>query len=204
MKNPFWIPIGSLLLAGMASAALAETPATPKAQFAADSKKALTRYEEDKKLCNDETTSGGRLQCRRDARAEYDKAIATAKAQMTALPKVVDPKAACIDCGKVVAVTMTEKEGEGSAAGIIAGGAAGALLGHQLGGGVGKDLATIAGAVGGAYAGKKIEEKMKTHKVWTVSVQYANGSKHSFHFKQDPGYQVGDEVKNSGNTIVRQ
>lgn len=204
MKKQFWILMSGLLLSGMALTAPADTPATPKAQFAADSKKALTRYEEDKKLCNDETTSSGRLQCRRDARAEYDKAIAMAKAQMTALPKVVEPKAACTDCGKVVAVTMTEKEGEGTGVGIIAGGAAGALLGHQLGGGVGKDLATIAGAAGGAYAGNKIEKKMKTHKVWTVSVQYANGSKHSFYFNQDPGFKVGDEVKNSGNTIVRQ
>lgn len=200
---------GALVLAAATSTAFAETPVTPKAQFAADSKQALARYESDKKLCNDETTSSGRLQCRRDAKAEYDKALAAAKAQMAAASKpgdakTTDTKAACPECGKVVAVSMTEKEGEGGAVGILAGGAAGALLGHQVGSGTGKDLATIAGAVGGAYAGKKIEEKMKTHKVWTVHVQYGNGSKNSFDFNQDPGLKVGDPVKNSGNTIVRQ
>ena len=81
--------------------------------------------------------------------------------------------------------------------------AAGALLGHQIGGGTGKDLATIAGAVGGAYAGKKIEERAKTHTVWTVSVQFEDGSKRSYEFAQEPGYRVGDAVKRSGDTISR-
>jgi len=193
----------TLILAGANSTVFAETPMTPKAQYAADSKQALTRYESDKLLCNDETTSTGRLQCRRDAKADYDKAVAAAKAQLAAASKAEAVKAACTDCGKVLAVNVTEKQGEGGAVGMIAGGAAGALLGHQVGGGTGKDLATIAGAVGGAYAGKKIEEKVKTQKVWTVSVQYANGSKTSFDFDKDPGLKVGDQVKNSGNTIVR-
>jgi len=103
----------------------------------------------------------------------------------------------------VVAVSQTEKEGEGGAVGLLAGGAAGALLGRQLGGGMGKDLATIAGAVGGAYAGKKIEEKVKTHQVWTVAVQYPDNSRKSFDFEQDPGFKVGDAVKNAGASILR-
>lgn len=203
MTRLFLILTSSLMLASMTSAALAETPMTPKAQYAADSKQALTRYESDKLLCNDETTSTGRLQCRRDAKAEYDKAVAAAKTQLAAASKAEAARAACTDCGKVVAVNVTEKEGEGGPVGMIAGGAAGALLGHQVGGGFGKDLATIAGAVGGAYAGKKIEEKVKTQKIWTVSVQYANGSKSNFDFDKDPGLKVGDQVKNSGNTIAR-
>lgn len=207
MKNLFLTLAGGLLLSGIASTTLAETALTPKAQYAADSKKALTRYEADKKLCSDETSSNARLQCRRDAKAEYDKAIAAAKAQMPATApapaKAQAAKATCADCGKVLAVTMTEKEGEGGAVGMIAGGVTGAILGHQVGGGLGKDLATIAGAAGGAYAGKKIEEKVRTHKVWTVSVQYGDGRKSSFNFDQDPGLKAGDPVKNSGNTIVR-
>lgn len=208
MKKLILILASGLLLSGMASTALAETSLTPKAQYAADSKKALARYEEDKKLCNDETSSQARLQCRRDAKAEYDQARAAAKAAMTAATQVgnakpVAAKALCADCANVLAVSVTEKQGEGGALGIIAGGATGALLGRQVGGGSGKDLATIAGAVGGAYAGKKIEEKVKTHKVWTVSVQYADGRKGSFDFEQDPGLKAGDPVKNSGNTIVR-
>ena len=208
MKKLFLILASGLLLSGMASTALAQTALTTEAQSAADSKIALARYEEDKKLCNDEASSNARLQCRRDAKAEYDKALAAAKAAMTAATqagnaKPVVAKALCADCANVLAVSVTEKQGEGGALGIIAGGATGALLGRQVGGGSGKDLATIAGAVGGAYAGKKIEEKMKTHKVWSVSVQYADGRKGSFDFGQDPGLKAGDPVKNSGNTIVR-
>ena len=103
-----------------------------------------------------------------------------------------------------MAVAVTQKAGDYSAAGVLAGGAIGAVLGNQVGGGFGKDLATLAGAAGGAYAGKMIEEKMKTHMVWTVTVHYANESKASFDFTTDPGLQVGDKVKNSGSTIVRQ
>ncbi|MES2948624.1 MAG: glycine zipper 2TM domain-containing protein [Pseudomonadota bacterium] len=190
--------------------------AAAPSQLATDTKAAQTRYDADKKLCNDETTSTARLQCRRDAKSEYDQAIATAKAQAATAhavaptaspargPATAPAAAACSDCGQVLAVTVTEKAGEYSPVGIIAGGALGALLGNQVGGGTGKDIATVAGAVGGAYAGKVLEEKYKTHKVWTVTVLYGNESKASFDFTKDPGLKVGDRVKNTGNTIARQ
>lgn len=213
MKQQFWFLMAAVALAAApVSAAFAQAPAqttlTPKAQYAADSKKAQDRYAEDKKLCNDETTSNARLQCRRDAKSEYDKAMATAKAQMKAATPVAEAKTTngkvmCADCARVLAVSITEKEGEGSPVGMIAGGVAGAVLGHQVGSGVGKDLATIAGAAGGAYAGKKIEGKIKTQKTWNVSVQYENGNKGHFEFAQDPGFKVGDSVRKSGNSIVR-
>lgn len=205
--------LATLLLIALARA---ETPITPKVQFSADNQAAYKQYESDKKLCNDETTSAGRLQCRRDAKAQYDQALAAAKAKMAAAAPPVQPaqpakatQAApsapmCVDCGKVVAASATEKAGEGSPLGMIAGGAAGAILGHQVGSGSGKDLATIAGAVGGAYAGKKIEEKVKTHTIWSVSVQFDDGSKGTFDFDKDPGFKVGDAVKKSGATIARQ
>lgn len=197
-----------MLLADMASLAVAQTPPSPKAVYAADSQKALSRYQTDKKLCNDETSSTARLQCRRDAKADYDKALSEAKAQLAASTPAKAPAShraqpACAECARVIAVGMTEKAGESSPVGLIAGGAAGAVLGHQVGGGMGKDLATIAGAVGGAYAGKKIEEKVKTHKVWTVHVQYADGRRSTFDFSQPPGLRVGDQVRNAGNSIVR-
>jgi outer membrane lipoprotein SlyB len=202
MKKLFSILASGLLVFGVVSAAFAETPLTPKAQYAADSKNALARYTEDKKLCNDETSSNARLQCRRDAKAEYDKALADAKARMPA-SEAASAEPACADCGKVVAVSISEKEGEGGAVGLIAGGVTGAIIGHQVGGGLGKDLATVAGAAGGAYAGKKIEGKVKTKKVWNVRVHYLDGHNRSFSFSQDPGWKVGDQVKNSGNSIVR-
>jgi outer membrane lipoprotein SlyB len=96
-----------------------------------------------------------------------------------------------------------EKAGEGSALGLIAGGVAGALLGNQVGSGHGRQLATVAGAAGGAYAGKKIEEKAKSSKVWTVHVQYDDGRQAAFTFDHDPQMMSGDRVQNSNGNIVR-
>lgn len=217
-----------LALAGVTGSVLAATAKTTNSpQFAADSKAALTRYQADKALCDEEPTSGKKMQCRRDAKAEYDQAIAAAKSRASVVPppppqppaQTEAPAAThmppaparthqatevCHDCGTVIAVSVTEKAGEASALGTIAGGIGGALLGNQVGAGSGKDLATLAGAIGGAYAGRVIEEKVKTHTVWTVTVQYANGERGSFDFSQQPGFSVGDVVRNEGDSIVRQ
>lgn len=205
------VALGLPLSSAMAATTAAKVETNPAI------KAAQARYESDKKLCNDETTSSARLQCRRDAKAEYDQAVAAAKASAPApaapatqastgakpAPAASPAEPACADCGRVMAVSVTQKAGDASAVGVIAGGAIGAVLGNQVGGGFGKDLATLAGAAGGAYAGKVIEEKMKTHTVWTVTVHYANDSKSAYEFTADPGFQVGDWVRNSGNTIVR-
>nr|WP_315490366.1 glycine zipper 2TM domain-containing protein [uncultured Rhodoferax sp.] len=230
MKQHFLHLAITLAVAAQTAGAWAATPAN--AQLAADNKAALARYDSDKKLCNDETSSNARLQCRRDAKAEYDQALAAAKAKAAATPAPAPAPApasasasasapapvaatpaapaaaqtaapACAECGRVLSITVTEKAGEYSAVGVLAGGALGAVLGNQVGGGLGKDLATLAGAAGGAYAGKMIEEKIKTHKVWTVTVIYANESKASFDFTNDPGFQVGDKVRNTGSTVAR-
>jgi outer membrane lipoprotein SlyB len=210
VKNIFFAACLSMLLSVGAQAQHAQQ-FSPKAQLAADSKAASAQYEADKSLCNDEATSRARLQCRRDAKADYDEAIAAAKARMAAasptparVPAPAPIDVACADCGKVTAVSVKEETGKGGATGLIAGGVGGALLGHQVGGGRGKDLATVAGAVGGAYAGHKIEEKMTARKVWSVAVQYQNGTSNSFVFDQDPGFRVGDRVKNAGTSITRQ
>lgn len=186
-----------ILVAGQAAAqtnwssesVVVDTPKAAKARFVAD-----------KKLCADESSSQARLQCRRDAQSEYDKALANLRAK-----GIDSSKAAvndCADCARVTAVHVVEKQGESNAVGLIAGGVAGAVLGHQVGGGFGKDLATVAGAAGGAYAGKKIQENMNTTKVWRVSVAYTHGGSAHFDFANDPGFKVGDSVKKSGNTVV--
>lgn len=214
MKQALLALMSAFALAGLTTPALAAPDKAAKTQFDADSKIALSRYNSDKLLCDDEKSSSARLQCRRDAKAEYDKAIASAKAKMNkatpvasaakaAPAKTADAKALCDDCAKVLAVNVIEKEGEGGALGIIAGGAAGALLGNQVGGGTGKDIATVVGAVGGAYAGKTIEGQMKSRKVWSVTVQNPFGIKKNFRFDQNPGFAVGDTVKYAGDTIVR-
>jgi outer membrane lipoprotein SlyB len=198
-------PIMAVAAIVFAVAAHAQSsPVSPQAQYAADQKAAAARYRSDKTLCNDEATSKARLECRREAKAQYDSALATAKAKLAESGQV--PAAAaivCADCGKVSDVAVKEEKGEGGPVGMIAGGVGGAVLAHQLGGGTGKDVATIAGAVGGAYAGKKIEEKVRTKKVWTVTVDYPNNLKKSYRFDKDPGFRIGDPVKTAGGSIVR-
>ena len=182
---------------------------SPKAQYTYDTKQATTRYADDKKLCAEESSSKARMQCLRDAKSEYDQAIINAKAAQKAgnsyasQPSKQPQHQICADCGKVLAVNVAEKAGEGGALGMIGGGVAGALLGRQVGGGRGKDLATLAGAAGGAYAGKQVEGHMKNAKTWTVTVQYETGAKADFAFDQDPGLAAGDLVRNSGNGIAR-
>jgi outer membrane lipoprotein SlyB len=195
-----WVLVA--LLCSSAAFAATPTPAA-KARYSADSKKAAVQYEADKKVCGAEQDANARLQCRRDAKTVYDEAIRKAKTSMNSATSAQPASAACADCGTVSAVNVNEKDGEGSAVGMIAGGVGGAILGNQVGGGIGKDLATVAGAVGGAYAGKKIEEKVRKHTVWTVTVQYPDNSRRDFEFKEDPKYQAGDLVKNAGSGITR-
>jgi outer membrane lipoprotein SlyB len=194
----------TLVLASLIStASFAQTALTPKEQYSIDSRRAATRYADDKSLCADETSSRVRMQCLRDAKKEYNHALASAKASLKYGAAPSSRAAACNGCGRVLTVNVNEKAGEGSALGMIAGGVAGALLGHQVGGGTGKDIATVAGAAGGAYAGNKVEQRMKTSQVWTVAVEYDNGARANFEFAQDPGLAPGNRVKNSGNSIVR-
>lgn len=164
---------------------------------------AASRYAEDKKLCAEETTSSVRMQCLRDAKAEYTKALAAAKQTQAATANDKQSLGSCADCGQVVGVTTGTKEGKGGALGIIGGGVAGALLGHQVGGGTGKDVATIAGAAGGAYAGHKVEEKLRSTKFWAVKIRLESGEERTVTLDHDPGLASGDLVKVSGSTVTR-
>jgi len=185
------------LLGACSLGAQAQT-ASGTPQAAPTAKQVKARYEADNKLCEQATSSEARLQCRRDAKTVYDKAMAALKpSQLPAQPVV------CTTCGKVTAVRVTEKPGDSNAVGLIAGGVAGAVLGHQIGGGTGKTLATVAGAAGGAYAGKKVQENMNASQVWTVSVRYNDGSTAEFKFEKAPGFKSGDAVRKSGNGLVR-
>jgi len=181
----------------------AQPAPSSQTQYVADSKLATTRYKEDQKLCNSEPTAASRMQCKRDAKTEYDNAMASAKTRMGGNVATATSTTSCSDCAQVVAVSQTEKAGEGSAVGMITGGVVGAVLGHQLGGGLGKDLATVAGAAGGAYAGKEIEKRANTHKVWTVTVKMPNGHTSNFEYASHPGYRVGDMVRVENNQLSR-
>jgi len=164
--------------------------------LAADARDPAARYEADKKLCAEESTSSLRMQCLRDAKEEYNKAVGSAAT--TAATTAV-----CTDCGKVVAVNVIEKKGQSTPVGMIAGGVVGAVLGNQIGRGTTRDVATVAGAAGGAYAGHKIEENARSSKSWSVRVRLDGGDERTFSFDHDPGFASGDAVKLSGNSIVR-
>ena len=181
---------------------------TPRSQYDIDSKLALTRYQDDQKVCKDVPDSSARLQCYRDAKSEYDRSLAAARAKRdagAATPSTARAATApsCPDCARVVSISQVEREGEPTALGTIAGGIAGALLGRQIGGGTGQDLATVAGAAGGAYAGRQIEKKVSTHKAWVVTAQFPDGSRSEHEYAQDPGLRVGDLVRKTDQGFVR-
>ena len=189
----------ALVASGLAHAA---PDAAARAQYKAAAKAASTEYTADKKLCADLGSGNERLQCLKDSKAKYTAAVKAAQAEMkNGAPK--KDMAASKDVGKVVSVKESEKAGEGGAIGVIAGGLAGGLLGNQVGAGTGKDLATIAGAAGGAYAGHKVEQKVRSTKVWTVTVRFGDGAEQAFSFDKEPGLVAGDTVKRSGESIAR-
>ncbi len=205
MKHHIVLLFSAVFLTGTALAANAAS----NTAYDAAKKAAASRYAEDKKLCAEETSSSTRMQCLRDAKAEYNKALTDAKAEQAkvkAEAKQVSAPASsgtvCAECGKVLSVNVVEQEGKGGPVGVVAGGVAGALLGHQVGKGTGQDLATIAGAAGGAFAGHKIEQKMNTVKKWVVAVRFDNGEEKSFSFEKDPGFSAGSAVKASNGSIV--
>ena len=164
---------------------------------------AAARYEADRKLCADEPSSSLRMQCLRDARAEYDRAKTAQAPEPQNVSTDRQGREACPGCGRVISVSVREKKGEGSALGIIGGGVAGALLGNQIGQGTGKTLATVAGAAGGAYAGNKVEEHVRSSKYWSVRVRLDNGADRTVNLGHDPGLREGDLVTVSGNTVHR-
>lgn len=188
----------ALVASGLAHAA---PDAAAKAQYKAAAKAASAEYSADKKLCADLGSGGERLQCLKDSKAKYAAAVKTAQAEMKG--GATSSAAASKNVGKVLSVQESEKAGEGGPIGMIAGGVAGALLGNQVGGGTGKDLATIAGAAGGAYAGHKVEQKVRSTKVWTVTVRFGDGAEQAYTFDKEPGLAAGDTVKRSGESIVR-
>jgi outer membrane lipoprotein SlyB len=199
-----------LALMGAATVCIAANEAATPASEAAK-KEAAARYAEDQKLCADEATSARRMQCLRDAKDEYNRALNAADSKPAAEVRQAAPVTAsppppppvCNDCGRVTGVRVIEQEGKTGVGGMIAGGVVGGLLGHQVGRGRGKDVATVAGVAGGAYAGNKIEGKMNATKTWAVSVRFDNGSERTYNFDTDPGLIAGDTVRASGNGIVR-
>ncbi len=180
----------SIILAFALSILSFAAQAEPRDGYQDDNHEAAQRYEDARRVCDNERNHGQKKKCMREL--ERSHAQARGNAQNV-----------CGDCGKVVGVRVVERAGDSNALGLIGGGAAGALLGNQVGGGNGKTLATLAGALGGAYAGKKLQEHANATQMWAVDVQYDNGRHASFNFERDPGMQRGDRVRNAGSSIGR-
>jgi outer membrane lipoprotein SlyB len=198
MKSSFALMI--VTTAFLANSALA-ADTTSKAGYETAKKAASSRYAEDKKLCAEESSSTTRMQCLRDAKAEYETALTKAKSEQASTSAKADK--ACVGCGKVLSVKVVEKDGESTPVGMVAGGVAGALLGNQIGKGTGRTVATVAGAAGGAYAGHKIEQKVRSVKTWQVAVRFDNGEEKTYGFDKDPGFTAGTAVKASNGSITR-
>ena len=134
MKRQF---LRFLALMSVATVCVASNEAATSAADTAK-KEAANRYSEDQKICADESTSSRRMQCLRDAKDEYTKALNAAETKPATEIKPaaeIKPSPAapiCNDCGRVTAVRVTEKEGETGVGGMIAGGVIGGLLGHQV------------------------------------------------------------------------
>jgi len=112
------------------------------------------------------------------------------------------PVTVCADCGEVVNIRTSRKEGSGSGLGAVAGGVLGGVLGHQMGAGRGKEAMTVVGAVGGVFAGNEVEKQAKAQTQYLVDIRMADGSARTITETAPPNFPVGAKVRVSGNTIA--
>ena len=103
--------------------------------------------------------------------------------------------ARCAECGVVESVNMIERKGEGTGLGAVGGAVVGGIVGHEVGGGRGKDVATVAGAVGGGLLGNQIEKKVKSTKVYEITVRLEDGTTRVVTEANPPAWRPGDKVK---------
>lgn len=108
----------------------------------------------------------------------------------------------CTTCGTVTHIQMIEEEGKGTGLGAVAGGVAGGLIGSQIGSGTGNTVATVAGVAGGAYAGHQVEKKVKSKKIYKITVKMDTGKTRVFDQEKEPAVHVGDKVKLVNGKIV--
>ena len=102
--------------------------------------------------------------------------------------------------GTVTDVREVQVKGEGSGVGVVAGAVVGGLLGNQIGRGSGNTIATVGGAVAGGYAGNEVEKNVKKSTLFKTTVQFEDGSVHSYTLGQR--YAVGARVQMNGKKVT--
>ena len=122
-----------------------------------------------------------------------------------ARPAVQPPKPAPLPGigGVIESVKEVEHAPDNTIAGPVAGGVAGAVLGHQIGEGRTRAIATAVGAGAGILAGRAIEKKVRTEKVWETTVRLENGSTQTFKSEAQPGWQSGEHVRVVDGQILK-
>lgn len=104
-------------------------------------------------------------------------------------------KAICADCGVIESIREVTQRGESSGVGVVGGAVVGGLLGNQIGGGRGKDAATVLGAVGGAVVGNEVEHRVRSTKVYEITVRFEDGSRSVIKETTQTAWRAGDRVK---------
>lgn len=104
-------------------------------------------------------------------------------------------KAKCGDCGVIESVRDVEKAGQGTGLGVVGGAVVGGVLGNQVGGGTGKDVMTVVGAVAGGVAGNQIEKKVRSTKVYEITVRMDDGDSRVVTESTAPSWRQGDKVR---------
>ena len=105
--------------------------------------------------------------------------------------------------GTIESVREVEQPHDKTIAGPVIGGIAGAVLGHQIGEGRTRTVATAVGAGAGILAGRAIEKRVRTEKVWETTVRLENGSTQTFKSEAQPAWQSGERVRVVDGQILK-
>jgi outer membrane lipoprotein SlyB len=116
-------------------------------------------------------------------------------------PSVANAPAADPYAGQIVAINTVRTSEPTTGLGALGGAVVGGLAGTQIGNGRGKTAATIVGALGGGLAGNAVEHAVHKASSYDVQVRMGDGSYRNFTYQTEPGFQVGQRVHVSGDSL---
>jgi len=103
--------------------------------------------------------------------------------------------------GQVVSVNAVRTAEPTTGLGALGGAVLGGLAGTQIGNGRGRTAATIVGALGGGLAGNTVEHAVHKATSYDVQVRMGDGSYRNFSYQAEPGFQVGQRVHVTGDSL---